>query len=108
MVHHVEKLGVNGKSVIEDFEFIDYDSLDDSCCDYAWLITNGTPYHAAWEQYKKDRDLPTLVASVARVDATNPGYAHLAALIESQKNVKQAIAGGCQDGLPEQIITLLA
>ena len=39
---------VNGKSLVEDLEFADYDSLEDSCRDYAWLITSGSPYHAAW------------------------------------------------------------
>jgi flagellar protein FlgJ len=33
---------VNGKSVIENLEFADYDSLDDSCRDYAWLISRTT------------------------------------------------------------------
>ncbi len=30
---------VNGKSVVQDLEFADYDSLAASCADYAWLIT---------------------------------------------------------------------
>jgi hypothetical protein len=60
---------VGGKSVVENLEFADYDSLEDSCCDYAWLITNGAPYRAAWEQYQKARDLPSLIAAVARVYA---------------------------------------
>jgi flagellum-specific peptidoglycan hydrolase FlgJ len=85
---------VNGKSVIENLEFADYDSLEDSCRDYAWLITNGAPYHAGWEQYQEDRDLSSLIAAVARVYATDPGYAHLATLIVGQTNVEQAIAGG--------------
>lgn len=97
---------VNGKSVVQDLEFAEYDSLEESCRDYAWLITRGAPYQAAWEQYRNDRDLPTLVASVARAYAPDPGYAHLATLL--QTNVKQAIAGGCQDGLPEQITAFLA
>ena len=46
---------VNGRSVVQNLEFADYDSLEDSCRDYAWLITNGAPYHAAWEQYQDDR-----------------------------------------------------
>jgi flagellum-specific peptidoglycan hydrolase FlgJ len=83
---------VNGKSVIENLEFADYNSLEDSCRDYGWLITNGAPYQAAWEQYQKDRDLPSLIAAVARVYATDPTYAHLAAAIASQMNLKQAIA----------------
>ena len=84
---------VNGKSVMENLEFADYDSLEDSCRDYAWLITNGAPYRVAWEQYQTDRDLPALIGAVARVYATDPGYAHLATLIAGQTNVEQAIAG---------------
>jgi flagellum-specific peptidoglycan hydrolase FlgJ len=77
--------------------FAGYDSLDASCQDYAWLITNGAPYHAAWEQYQKDRDLPVLIPAVARVYATDPGYAHLAAVVAGQANVKQAIAQAVEE-----------
>lgn len=83
---------INGKSIIENLEFADYDSLGDSCRDYAWLITNGSPYHVAWEQFQKDRDLPALLGAVARVYATDPNYTHLAADIAGQPNVTRAIA----------------
>jgi len=83
---------VNRQSVIENLEFADYDSLEDSCRDYAWLITNGAPYRAAWKQYQKDRDLPSLIAAVAHVYATDPSYARLVAVIADQTNVKQAVA----------------
>ena len=83
---------VNGKSVIENLEFADYDSLADSCRDYAWLITNGAPYRAAWVRYQNGHDLGTLIASVARVYATDPAYAHLAGAIAVQANVTEAIA----------------
>jgi flagellum-specific peptidoglycan hydrolase FlgJ len=83
---------VNGRSVFENLEFADYDSLEDSCRDYAWLITNGAPYHAAWEQYQKDRNLPPLIAAVARVYATDPAYTHLVESIVAQSNVLSAVA----------------
>ena len=83
---------INGKSVFQNLEFADYDSLEDSCQDYAWLISNGQPYSAAWEQYGNDRDLPALIVAVARVYPTDPNYAHLVAAIAGQINVKQAIA----------------
>lgn len=83
---------INGKTVIENLEFADYDSLDDSCRDYAWLITNGGPYHPAWRQYQQDHDLRALIAAVARVYATDPNYAHLVTTIANQNNVSQAIA----------------
>ena len=87
---------VNGKSIVENREFADYDSLADSCRDYAWLITNGAPYRAAWAQFQQGRDLGALIASVARVYATDPDYAHLATSIAGQTNVMAAIADSRQ------------
>jgi len=83
---------VNGKSIVESLEFADYDSLADSCADYAWLITNGAPYRAAWAQFQQGRDLGALIASVARVYATDPEYARLVEAIANQANVMEAIA----------------
>ena len=88
---------VNGKSVVQDLDFADYGSLEDSCRDYTWLITEGAPYHAAWEQYQKDRDLHALIAAVAGKYATDPQYAFLAATIAGQSNVAQAIAAARQE-----------
>ena len=88
---------VNGKSVVENLEFADYDSLSDSCRDYAWLITNGAPYRAACEQYQQGHNLGTLIASVARVYATDPRYAHLAEAIAVQANVTQAVTEARQE-----------
>ena len=85
---------IDGETVVLDLEFADYDSLEDSCRDYACLITNGEPYHAAWERYRSDRDLHALIATVAHVYATDPNYARLVAAIASQKDVVEAIAAG--------------
>ncbi len=82
---------INGRTVIESCEFADYDSLEDSCRDYAWLITLGAPYHAAWERYRQDHDLAALISSVARVYATDPNYARLVNAVASQTNVARAI-----------------
>jgi flagellar protein FlgJ len=82
---------VNGKDVICKCEFADYDSLEESCRDYAWLITHGAPYRAAWQQYRMDGDLADLVTSVARVYATDPQYAWLALTIIGQQNVVAAL-----------------
>jgi len=89
---------VNGKSVVENLEFADYDSLEDSCCDYGWLITTGVPYHVAWEQYLKDRNLPALITAVARTYATDPDYARLTTVIADQTNVAQAISEARHEG----------
>ena len=64
---------------------------------YAWLITQGAPYHQAWEQYQKDRNLHALIEAVAAKYATDPQYAFLAATIAGQSNVAQAIAAARQE-----------
>ncbi|MGO9895099.1 MAG: glycoside hydrolase family 73 protein [Bryobacteraceae bacterium] len=88
---------INGQSVVQNLEFADYDSLGDSCRDYAWLITHGAPYRVAWERYQNDRDLHALIAAVAGTYATDPNYAHLAAAIAGQTNVAQAVAAAHQE-----------
>lgn len=82
---------VKGKAVIENLEFADYDSLEDSCRDYAWLITNGAPYHAAWAVYQKNGSIEALIAAISRVYASDPRYGGLAITIANQTNVIGAI-----------------
>jgi flagellar protein FlgJ len=82
---------IEGKDVTRVCEFADYDSLEDSCRDYAWLITHGAPYRAAWQNDQQDGDLCDLVTAVARVYATDPQYAWLALKIAEQPNVAAAI-----------------
>ena len=89
---------INSRPVMQNLEFADYASLEDSCRDYVWLITQGAPYHAAWERYQTDHDLHGLVAAVATTYATDPNYAHLAATIAGQANVAGAIATARQEG----------
>ncbi len=83
---------VNGKSVAENLEFADYDSLADSCRDYAWLITHGEPYQQAWRQYQMDKNVDELIGAVARAYATAPQYRELAKGIAAQLNVIRSIA----------------
>lgn len=82
---------VNSKRVEEESEFADYDSLEDSCRDYAVLITTGEPYRAAWERYSKDHDLNALIVAVAAKYASDPNYGHLVMLIANQANVVSAV-----------------
>ncbi|MBI4910992.1 MAG: glucosaminidase domain-containing protein [Acidobacteria bacterium] len=82
---------INGKDVTRVCEFADYESLEESCRDYAWLITHGPPYLAAWQKYQQEGDPGDLVMSVARVYATDPNYARLASQIAGQTNVAAAI-----------------
>ena len=82
---------VDGERVKMDLAFADYPSLADSCKDYAWLITQGSPYHAAWQKYQSDHDLRDLIAAVAGKYATDPNYTDVLGQIAGQENVARAI-----------------
>ena len=82
---------VAGKTIVVDLDFADYDSLEASCEDFAWLITQGDPYRTAWRGYLADRDLDKLIAGVAHVYATSPNYTRLVTAIAHQSNVTAAI-----------------
>ena len=88
----IETLPDGRVNVEPDDEFADYDSLDVSCADYAWLITNGAPYQLAWQQYQQDRNLDALIGAVTKTYATAPQYAQLAEEIAAQTNVSQALS----------------
>ncbi len=88
---------IHGKPVVLDLEFADYDSVEDSCRDYAWLITHGAPYRAAWEQYQQIGDLQALIRTVAATYATDPNYARLITTIAGQTNITQALAEARQE-----------
>ena len=81
MVDHARGDPRGSRSECQNLKFADYDSLEDSCRDYAWLITQGAPYRAAWQRYQNDHDLHALIAAVAGTYATDPNYTHLAATI---------------------------
>ena len=82
---------VAGKRIEQKLQFADYDSMEASCRDYAWLITHGAPYAVAWANYQRARDLSALIAAVAGTYATDPNYRTLATTIASQSNVANAI-----------------
>ena len=82
---------LKGRPVVVDLEFADYDSLEDSCGDYAWLITQGAPYREAWTQYQLDKNVENLVAAIAHIYATDLQYGRLVTRIAKQSNVAQAI-----------------
>ena len=84
----------DGRQRVEiDDDFADYVSLDASCQDYAWLITRGSPYHAAWQRYQQEKNIAELISGVTRTYATAPQYAELAEEIATQSNVAKAITG---------------
>jgi len=84
--HEVE----HGKLVPKTLDFADYNSLAESCEDYAWLITHGAPYAAAWAAFRQDHDVNRLAHAVLSVYATAQ-YGALALQIAAQDNVQQAI-----------------
>ena len=88
---------IHGKDVVQDLEFADYGSLEESARDYAWLITHGSPYAGAWAQFQQDRALVKFVFEIAQVYATGIGYARLALAISQQTNVREAIERAKED-----------
>jgi len=79
-------------TVVIDDDFADYDSLEESCRDYAWLITHGKPYHAAWREYMDFKDVDKLIKGIAHVYATAPAYAELVHQLAFQAEVTQVIS----------------
>jgi flagellum-specific peptidoglycan hydrolase FlgJ len=62
----------DGKHIVElEDAFADYQSLEDSCRDYTWLISHGDRYQQAWTSYQATRNLPALIDGVARVYAND-------------------------------------
>ena len=90
----------DGRQRVEiDDEFADYDSIDASCQDYAWLITHGRTYREAWHEYQQNKNLAELIGGVTRTYATAPRYGEVAKEIATQSNVIKAIWGSrCSTG----------
>ena len=82
---------IAGQSRNLRLEFADYDSIEDACRDYAWLISHGDPYRRAWARFKLNADFNALAEGVARVYAMDPKYAALVKQIAAQANVEAAI-----------------
>ena len=57
VLHRHDAGGRGGQARIEQkLQFADYDSLEASCHDYAWLITRGAPYAVCvGEHYQRNR-----------------------------------------------------
>jgi len=81
---------IGGRTVLIDAEFADYDSLEDSARDYAWLLTHGAPYAKAWAAFLADGNFTNLANDVLKVYATAQ-YGSLALQIAAQDNVASAI-----------------
>lgn len=77
-------------------EFADYDSLEDACRDYVWLISHGAPYRVARSRYQQDGEFAALVDGVAKVYATDPSYASVLKRIAAQANVEAAIRAAAE------------
>ncbi len=88
---------LDGEHVKMDLAFADYPSLAESCKEFAWLITEGAPYRAAWQAYQAGGDLHSLIGEVARTYATDPHYAAVVSQIAAQANVAQALAAARQE-----------
>jgi len=89
---------IDGKPVEEELQFADYDSLEDSCRDYAALITTGEPYSAAWEQYSVDRNLNALIVAVAANMRAILAMERSCRSSPTRTNVQRAIVGRAAGG----------
>jgi flagellum-specific peptidoglycan hydrolase FlgJ len=87
----VQVLPNGRKNVLLTDYFADYPSLLDAARDYAWLISHGGPYAAAWRRYQSDGDVDALIAGIAGAYSTSPQYAELVTTIAGQANVRAAI-----------------
>lgn len=72
--------------------FAAYPSLAEALADHARLITDGRPYAAAWQQYRKTGDLDRLVLGVAAKYATDPGYGNKLLAIIRMPAVRDALS----------------
>jgi flagellum-specific peptidoglycan hydrolase FlgJ len=81
----------HGKRTKLDLQFADYDSLEESCRDYAWLLSNGAPYRKAWQAYLADRDARKLLLGIAGTYATDPLYHKLVQQIAGSSAVIMAL-----------------
>jgi flagellar protein FlgJ len=82
---------VEGESKTLTLEFAAFDSLQACFEKHARLITCGAPYACAWAHYCASKDLVTLVDEIARVYATDPGYAEKLREIISMREVQSAV-----------------
>jgi flagellum-specific peptidoglycan hydrolase FlgJ len=83
---------IDGREERVTAEFADYDSLEESAIDYAWLISHGEPYREAWKHYLNFGEIRPFLRIVASQYATDPRYADLVIAVSEQSNVWQAIS----------------
>ena len=82
---------LEGRRIRVEQRFADYNSLEDSCADYAWLISHGDPYREAWNRFKEHGLAWNLLVGVAYAYATDPNYIGLATKVASEPTVILAL-----------------
>lgn len=82
---------IAGERMTLTLEFAAFDSLQACFEKHARLIKCGAPYARAWAHYCASKDLVTLVDEIARVYATDPGYAGKLREIISMREVQSAL-----------------
>lgn len=82
----------NGVKQAEVAKFADYETPAAAIADYCWLISAGTPYKMAWQEYGRSGSVDELMYAIARVYATDPAYGSLLRVIGNQSNVTKAIS----------------
>jgi Mannosyl-glycoprotein endo-beta-N-acetylglucosaminidase len=72
-------------------KFADYHSLEESCRDYATLITTVPIYAEAWHSYQNSKDVRSLLRGLAGIYWTDPEYVSKALAVMAQLDVKESL-----------------
>jgi len=83
---------VNGITRFVNREFATFASLADCFSKHATLISEGTSYEHAWQEYKASGDVLALIQCIAPIYSTAPNYAALLTDILAMPEVTSAIA----------------
>jgi flagellum-specific peptidoglycan hydrolase FlgJ len=83
---------IGGKDEIVEQDFESFPTLADAFARHSELISQGTYFEAAFDQYQQDQDFPALVRNVAAHYATAPNYADVILAISRMPEVQAAIA----------------
>jgi flagellar protein FlgJ len=82
---------IDGERRTLTLEFAAFGSLQACFEKHAHLITCGAPYAHAWANYTTSKDLASLIAEVAPVYASDPGYANKLRAVMSMPEVQGAL-----------------
>lgn len=81
----------NGKKLRERLAFATFPTLEACFEKHGKLIAEGPRYRAAWDNYERDLSVENLITDIAKVYATDPGYANKLHVILRMPDVVEAL-----------------